>query len=541
MYVQNSTRKVRTYHRQQVPKLTASLPEPNHLLEDLLSRRSVRKLLGWMTALEPGGSCFFERLCHNYDRNGQPGFERLKWALWTRLINLGLRWARLDREVMKTKLFHHPPTARALALTGRSVSHFGLTTPQRFVAPLFVVWNFTQACNLRCRHCYQNATPKPARDELSLEERLNLVDQMGDAGVPFLALAGGEPMVSPDLWPTLERARQRGLQLNLATNGTLLTPENVARLKQCGVTYVEVSVDSLDPDEHDAFRGQRGAWARSIQGIRNSVAGGMRTGFAACFTRDTVHLADAAVRFAIDLGCQTFSHFNFIPVGRGREMAHEDLTPGQRELLMRVLTRHLQEGRINVISTAPQFGRSCVVYGSQEGVFATGHAGRGEGAKTMVLSRYIGGCGAGRCYCCVQPNGVVTPCVYMSTRPVGDLRRQSLLEIWSNPLFDVLADREDRGDHCGVCDYRAYCGGCRARSLAYTGDVTAGDPGCSFNHHLWDEITSSAPEQNHEPTLVALHASRRAGGDGGGLAVSKLETPRPSVSEEPEHAGLRSR
>lgn len=523
MYVQNSTRKVRTFQRPQVLKITAAVTEPNHLLEDLLSRRSVRKLLGWMTALEPGGRCFFERLCENYDRNDQPGLERLKWALWTRLINLGLRWARLDREVMKKKLFHHPPTARALALTGRSVAHYGLTTPQRFVAPLFVVWNFTQACNLRCRHCYQNATPKPARDELSLEERLNLVDELAEAGVPFLAFAGGEPMVCPDLWPTLERAHRRGIQLNLATNGTLLTPENVARLKECGVTYVEVSVDSLDPDEHDAFRGQRGCWARSIQGIRNCVAGGMRTGLAACFTRDTVHLADAVVRFAIELGCQTFSHFNFIPVGRGHEMAHEDLTPGQRELLMRVLTRHLQEGRINVISTAPQFGRSCVIYGSQDGVFATGHAGRGEGAKTMVLSRYIGGCGAGRCYCCVQPNGVITPCVYMASQPVGDIRRQSFLEIWNNPLFDVLADREDRGDHCGVCDYRAYCGGCRARSLAYTADVTAGDPGCSFNHHVWDEITSRAPERTHEPSLVALHSIHYAAGDSGKLAVAAVE------------------
>jgi len=203
---------------------------------------------------------------------------------------------------------------------------------------------------------------------------------------------------------------------------------------------------------------------------------------------------DQMVQFAIDLGCQTFSHFNFIPVGRGREIVEADLTPSQRELLMRRLTHHLQQGSINVISTAPQFGRSCVVYGWQDGVFATGHAGRGEGRKTMVLSRYIGGCGAGRCYCSVQPNGTITPCVYMSTEKVGNLREASLAEIWNNRLFDVLADREDRGDHCGVCDYRNYCGGCRARALAYTGDVTAGDPGCSFNYHLWNEVSEAARE-----------------------------------------------
>jgi radical SAM protein with 4Fe4S-binding SPASM domain len=315
-----------------------------------------------------------------------------------------------------------------------------------------------------------------------------VVNQMADAGVPFLAVAGGEPLVSKDLWPVLEHANRRGIHLTLATNGTLLKSETVARLREVGVKYVEVSVDSPKSEEHDSFRGQPGSWARAIQGIKNSVAGGIRTGLATCFTRHTIHRVDEIVNFAIDLGCETFSHFNFIPVGRGREMLEDDLTPPQREMLLRKLTGYLQENRINVLSTAPQFGRSCVVYGSEDGLFATGHAGRGPGTKTMVLSRYIGGCGAGRCYCSVQPNGAVTPCVYIPSIKVGDLRRQSLMEIWNCKLFDVLSDREDRGDHCGVCDYRNYCGGCRARALSYTRDITAGDPGCSFNLHEWNHV-----------------------------------------------------
>lgn len=491
MYVQNSTRRIRTFVRPQVSKITAPLPNPHHILEDILQASSVRRLLHWMTIPGQDGKCLFERLCENYDNPNLPWPERWKWALATAIVNLGIQKAGWNKELMKRKLFHHPPTVRALALTARSIAHYGLTTPQRFAAPLLIVWNFTQACNLSCKHCYQNSSSKPLPDELTLEEKLNLVDQMHDAGVPFLAIAGGEPLVSKDLWPVLAHADKRGIHLTLATNGTLLSPDAVARLKEVGVKYIEVSLDSLNPEEHDAFRGQQGAWARSIQGIRNSVAAGVRTGLATCFTRHTIHTVDEMVRLAIDLGCKTFSHFNFIPVGRGKEILEYDLSPAQRELLMRSLARHLQDGKINVISTAPQFGRSCVVYGSEDGVFATGHAGRGEGRKTMVLSRYIGGCGAGRCYCCVQPNGVITPCVYIPSMKLGDLRRRSLAEIWNCELFDVLSDREDRGDHCGVCDYRNYCGGCRARSLSYTGDITAGDPGCSFNFHEWKEISDT--------------------------------------------------
>jgi radical SAM protein with 4Fe4S-binding SPASM domain len=168
------------------------------------------------------------------------------------------------------------------------------------------------------------------------------------------------------------------------------------------------------------------------------------------------------------------------------------LTPGQRELLLRRLQEHLTEGKITIVSTAPQFGRACITYGPEEGLFATGHAGRGPGKKTMVLSRYIGGCGTGRCYCAIQPNGIITPCVYISDIKVGDIRQQSFHEIWNNELFDTLSDRDDRGDHCGVCTYRHYCGGCRARALAYTGDIQAGDPGCIYNQHQWQELTAAA-------------------------------------------------
>jgi radical SAM protein with 4Fe4S-binding SPASM domain len=263
-------------------------------------------------------------------------------------------------------------------------------------------------------------------------------------------------------------------------------------LLRSGVKYVEVGIDSIVPEEHDLFRGRHGALHEAIEGIQNLVARGMRTGLATCFTRYTVETVDEVVQLAISLGCQTFSHFNFIPVGRGAEMANEDLTPAQREWLMRKLVAHLQGRQNQLISTAPQFGRACVAYSPPDGIFATGHAGSGKGPQTMVLARYVGGCGAGRCYCAIQPNGDVTPCVYIPRLKVGNLRYQPLEEIWGCPLFRVLSDCTDRRNHCVVCKDRAYCGGCRARSYAYLNDIRAGDPGCRNNQDLWDRLAPQA-------------------------------------------------
>ena len=492
MYLGTSSSRVMTHARPQVGRITAPLPQSHHILEDILADSVTRKALAWMTRRDSDGKCFFMRLCENYDNPNADFWKRLKWSVPNRIIDVALWKAKLEKETMKQRLFHHPPTVKALTLTAKSIATYGLTVPQRYTAPMYPVWNITQACNLTCQHCYQNAHRRPDADELTTEEKCNLIDQMGEEFVPFVAFAGGEPLVAPDLWQVLERCCQRGLHVTLATNGTLLTPEMCARLKDANVKYVEVSLDSIDPEVHNAFRGQPKAWERSVQGIRNCVATGIRTGMATCLTRQTAHKVDDTIQFALDLGCKVFSHFNFIPVGRGKEIMEEDLTPGQRELLLRRLQEHLTEGKITIVSTAPQFGRSCITYGPEEGLFATGHAGRGPGKKTMVLSRYIGGCGTGRCYCAIQPNGIITPCVYISDIKVGDIRQKSFHEIWNNELFDTLSDREDRGDHCGVCTYRHYCGGCRARALAYTGDIQAGDPGCIYNQHEWQELTAAA-------------------------------------------------
>jgi radical SAM protein with 4Fe4S-binding SPASM domain len=512
-----------THKRPQASKVTASLPQVHHALEDILSKPSVRQALLKLTKPDAEGKCFLQRLCENYDNPNLDRWTRWRWALPNALIDLGLNKAGLDKQTMKENLFHHQPTVKSLVLTAKSIGTYGLTTPQRFTAPLFTVWNITQACNLTCKHCYQDAKHKPLADELTTDEKLDLLDQMADEWVPFVAFAGGEPLIARDLWQVLDKCKQRGTHVTIATNGMLLTPEMCARLKEAGVKYIEVSIDSIVPEEHDEFRGLQGAFARSIQGIKNSVAAGIRTGIATCFTRETVHTVDEVVKFAIDLGCKTFAHFNFIPVGRGKEIMHHDMTPGQREILMRKLQRHLADGKISIISTAPQFGRSCIVYGSDEGVFATGHAGKGEGRKTMVLSRYIGGCGAGRCYCSIQPNGIINACVYIPSEEVGDVRRQSFKQIWDNALFDTLSDRDDRGDHCGVCDYKHYCGGCRARSVSYTDDIQAGDPGCVYNFREWQELTTTAERQVRLPVIQA--SAGNGCGNGGCGTGHSVQTP----------------
>lgn len=498
MYISETVR-VRTASRPVVGRQTEAVSFENHTFEQYLNSPLTRKLLFRLTT-PVDGSTALERMFYSYRNADATLRDRIRYAVAHKMIDVFVHKTKISRARATEKVFHHQPTVRTLVNTARSIAVHGLTIPQRFIAPLLVVWNSTNACNLKCRHCYQNATHKRDAAELSRAEKLSLIDQLSELYVPMIAIAGGEPFCDPDIWAVLEHAKRKKVYVTLATNGTLLTLKNVERIAALGVKYVEVSLDSTDASVHDEFRQSPGAWRRSIEGIKNVLSvPGLRCGIATCFTRDTVEQAPAMVELAIALGVQTFVHFNFIPVGRGRHMLREEMTVEQREWLLQFLCRTLDEGKIGIMSTAPQFGRSCIMYGDPDGMMAMGHGGSGRGKQAQVVSKYLGGCGAHRCYCCVQPDGRVNPCVYMPTRTLGNIREIPFARIWNQPLEAVLSDRDDRGDHCGVCDYRAFCGGCRARAEAYTGDVQAGDPGCTYNRHMWDEIFENCSAADVEP------------------------------------------
>jgi radical SAM protein with 4Fe4S-binding SPASM domain len=98
--------------------------------------------------------------------------------------------------------------------------------------------------------------------------------------------------------------------------------------------------------------------------------------------------------------------------------------------------------------------------------------------KAVPLADFIGGCGAGRLYCSLSPQGDVHPCVFFPVN-VGNLKTQKFTDIWLNSkLFNALRDRSNLKGACGKCSYKYICGGCRARANAYHDDFLASDPGC---------------------------------------------------------------
>ncbi|MEM4243423.1 MAG: radical SAM protein [Candidatus Bathyarchaeia archaeon] len=316
--------------------------------------------------------------------------------------------------------------------------------------PLVLSWNFTRKCNLKCAHCYINATTQELADELTTEESKRLIDQICEVSRPLLILSGGEPLLRPDVYEIIRYGASKGLKMGLGSNGSLIDDAAARRLKEAGIETVSISLDSHIPAQHDEFRGVAGSWEKAVGAIKALRENGVLVQVNTTVTQQNYDQIDDIMALAESLGVENFHLFFLVPTGRGAKIA--DISPAKYEGMIKTAFAKAARHKLNVRpSCAPQFMRI---------------------AKDMGLDmrQWIRGCIAGLYYCRVYANGDVTPCPYLPIK-LGNVREKSFKEIWfGTNMFRALRDFNALKGKCGVCEYKAACGGCRARAYGLSSD-----------------------------------------------------------------------
>jgi radical SAM protein with 4Fe4S-binding SPASM domain len=405
-------------------------------------------------------------------------------AFYSRVIRFWINFLRAGFTVERnrvSKLLADPYSRRAIKSIIGGFRDFGVNRPLLVRAPFLVVWNFTHKCNLKCKHCYSDAGNNP-REELSTSEAIKVVNQIADFGVTSLAFSGGEPLMRKDFFEVAKHAVDSGLYVSVATNGTLLTEERAKKLKKIGLNYVEISLDGANSKTHDTFRGQTNSFDQALMGLKNCVKEDVCTCLAVTATKNNLNEIPSVFALAQEIGVDRFTLFNFVPTGRGKDILELDLSPEEREGVLNFLYKKLSEHpRMAVLTTTPQLARVALQFPSaqEDLVMPLAHM---EAAmisrKAKALADFIGGCGAGRFYCAVSPEGNVQPCVFLPIS-VGNLKTDKFEDIWFNSsVFKALRNRGSLKSRCGKCGFKYVCGGCRARAYAYYNDYLMSDPGC---------------------------------------------------------------
>ena len=328
--------------------------------------------------------------------------------------------------------------------------------------------NITKRCNLACEHCYQDADSlkNGSSDELTVNEIKTILDEVASRGTEtMVVLTGGEPLARTDLELMVEYGSQLGLAVVIGTNGALLTERRVLSLKQAGALGVGISVDSLNEQRHDHFRGLPGSLNKTLNGIEHCRKHDLSFQVHFTATKDNAHELNDMIAFSREKGARVLNIFFLVCTGRGESMS--DISPLQYdELLNQIMDAQEQyEDIIIRPRCAPHFKRVAFE--------------RNPESLMNQISGYEGdGCIAGIHYCRITEKGAVTPCPYIPDE-IGNIRQQSFLSIWDKAdMLQQLRTPELKGA-CGECEYQKLCGGCRARPLAMGGSLMDTDPWCS--------------------------------------------------------------
>lgn len=388
--------------------------------------------------------------------------------------------------------FKDPSWRKGLANVLSGIEYFGIQRPFVPGAPFLVVWDITYACNLKCKHCYAKAGER-LEDELSTEEAKRVIDKLDRASVPAIAFSGGEPLVRKDFFELTKYTHDKGIYVAVATNGTLITKEKAREMKEAGIQYTQISLDAASAEIHDEFRGVEGMFDKTVQGIKNCVEEGFFVNVATTATSDNYDEIPKIIDLCEELGVDWFMLYNFVPTGRGEFIRENDLTPEEREEVLGQLWKRLKAGSsVDVLSTAPQFARVALQteLGEDQKIVPTHFSNPSFSGKVVNLAEFIGGCGCGRFYCAIRPNGNIEPCVFFPLT-IGNIKDEEFETLWKkNSILQELRNKDILEGKCGECEYRHYCGGCRARAYGYTGDYLAADPGCIRNKALHEELAT---------------------------------------------------
>jgi MoaA/NifB/PqqE/SkfB family radical SAM enzyme len=136
---------------------------------------------------------------------------------------------------------------------------------------------YNYVCNLRCQHC----AIKPLQGErktrvLSPADVADLARQADEMGLARFVITGGEPTVFKDMDQVVEAIDPQRFYINMDSNGWLLDNAKAKHLKAIGIDRIQLSIDSLNAEEHDAFRGRKGSHERAMRAVDTILNAGLQ-------------------------------------------------------------------------------------------------------------------------------------------------------------------------------------------------------------------------------------------------------------------------
>ncbi len=311
----------------------------------------------------------------------------------------------------------------------------------------------SRVCDLRCIYCYA-ASGEKLRNELNFDEITDAVQQCRDLGArKIIILGGGEPMLYPRIMDVIRYIHSLGLEMELFSNGTRISPEIAAELFALKVQPV-IKFNSLDPQIQDLLAGKKDAHKSIRQGLNNLLDAGYAEGNIPIGAQTIIcrqNYEDIPTMWRWLRSRNIIPYFETITdQGRAKDNLELALDPERiGELFVKLSRIDREEFDIKWEPKPPVAAFSC---------------------KRHFYS------------CTVTTTGDVIPCPGVDI-PAGNLRIAKLAEIIaeSNVFQNLRNIRQTITGPCRNCELNSECYGCRGMAHHLNGDYLSSDPLCWRN------------------------------------------------------------
>jgi len=327
----------------------------------------------------------------------------------------------------------------------------------------------TGRCNMNCEHCRASGQLK---EDMPINQIIKIIKFARQFSPDYkeIIVSGGEPLLHKNFNEVLKAIRENGGEfITLTTNGSLLKKEHLDFIKKLKFKRVvlSVSLDSLNPKEHNDFRNNKNAFEKAIKAIRlildnkdETMIASIRSTIKPCQIKEMEKMTN----FAKEIGCDRISFSAIHPAGKAIERSDLWMTREQKKEFIKEIYRLKEKfPKLNVTTNDPL---KCLLRKYND-----------IGEKDELV---FDGCGAGVITFNVDSSGFMTPCALLDIKMMNvfPLTIEEITEKYkNNEIVKNMLCMNLKGK-CGKCDKKYQCGGCRARAHIQNKDYLGEDPHC---------------------------------------------------------------